>query len=137
MDKTCEGVTFRIAPVGGDSNAATETSLSVIDQAGNSKAIEKPEEMQDYTAVGLGCAVAKTDGKAYFVVEFGELPSGCQFCEWFYLYDTHGNALTRSAPPLLVDESRPEGQQQSPNTREYQQALEKLGIQHPEVSYLK
>jgi hypothetical protein len=93
--------------------------------------------MKDYTAVGLGCAVADTDGKPYFVAQYGELPAGCSFCEWYYLYDANGKQLTHSDPPIVEDKSMPEAQQQSPNNAEYEALIAKLGIQHPEVDYIK
>lgn len=135
MEKTCEGTTFRIAK---DTGAeTTATTLQIVSQDGTARAIDKPEEMREYTAVGLGCAVAASDGKPYFVVQYGELPFGCQFCEWFYLYDASGRQLTSSKPPLLTDASLPEGEQQSANTREYEDMIQKLGITHPEVEYIQ
>jgi hypothetical protein len=134
MEKSCGDVTFRILR---DSQGGTNrTSLSRVGADGGSTTIDKPEEMTDYTAVGLGCAAAG-DGSSYFVVQYGELPSGCKFCEWFYLYDLQGEQLTRSTPPILIDESLPEGERQSSNTREYQALLEKLDIAHPEVEYIR
>lgn len=137
VGKTCEGVTFRIALMSRSSELIKKTSLSLIDDAGAPATITEPEEMSEYTAVGLGCAVAKANGKPYFVVQFGELPYGCRFCEWFYLYDADGMQLTRSNPPIVTDTSLPEGAQQSSNTQEYQLAIEKLQVTHPDMSYIQ
>ncbi len=53
--------------------------------------------MDGYTAVGLAC-VQDRSGTPYFVVQYGELPFGCSFCEWYYLYDASGRQLTHSTP---------------------------------------
>lgn len=136
MDKTCEGVTFRIVrkQSSGDSG---RTSLQIVGPDGQARDVRDPEEMAEYTAVGLGCAVAASDRKPYFIVQYGDLPYGCEFCEWFYVYDSTGKQLTSSKPPLLTDASLPEGEQQTPNTREYEAMIRKLGIAHPEVEYIQ
>ena len=105
----------------------TQTDLSIRDAARKSVDVAKPSEMADYTAVGLDCAVA-SDNTHYFVVQYGERPYGCGFCEWYYLYDASGKQLTRSNPIFLSDSSLPEGKQQTPNNREFDAALDKLGI---------
>lgn len=139
MDKTCGGATFRIvhARPAGDDAGGKATLLQLVGQDGTASPVAKPEEMHEYTAVGLGCALAEADGKPYFVVQYGELPFGCEFCEWFYLYDATGKQLTSSNPPLLTDTSLPDGEQQSANTREYEEMIAKLGIKHPEVEYIQ
>lgn len=105
----------------------TQTDLSIGDATGRSVDVAKPSEMADYTAVGLDCAVA-SDNSHYFIVQYGERPYGCGFCEWYYLYDAAGKQLTRSNPIFLNDSSLPEGKQQTPNNREFDAALDKLGI---------
>lgn len=138
MEKTCGGATFRIVDDAADGTAESKTTtLQLVRGDGTATTIEKPEEMREYTAVGLGCAEASSDGQPYFVVQYGELPFGCEFCEWFYLYDVAGKQLTKSNPPILTDASLPEGEQQSANTREYEDVIQKLGITHPEVDYIK
>lgn len=140
MKKSCAGVEMHLlsaAPVQGESGEVLRaTSLEIVDSAGQQVPINKPEEMKDYTAVGIGCAVA-ADGKPYFVAQYGELPTGCSFCEWYYLYDANGKQLTHSDPPIVEDKSLPEAQQQSPNNAEYEALITKLGIEHPEVDYIK
>lgn len=135
MDKACGSGIFRI--IRNDTGSAQATTLQRIGPDGSAKNIVPPAEMGDYTAVGLACAPAATDGKSYLVVQYGELPFGCEFCEWFYLYDASGRQLTRSEPPLLDDSSLPAGKQQSANTREYESLIQTLGIEHPEVDYLR
>ena len=140
MKKSCAGLEMQLvfaAPVqGAGANAQRITSLTLLDGTGQQVAIAKPVEMEGYTAVGLGCAVA-ANGKPYFVAQYGELPAGCSFCEWYYLYDEHGKQLTHSDPPVIEDKDLPEAQQQSPNNAEYEALIAKLGIQHPEVDYIK
>ena len=139
MDKSCEGVTFRIVhdDVGESDNKATATTLQRIGSDGTANRVEKPEEMAGYTAVGLACAVATSDSRPYFVVQYGELPFGCEFCEWFYLYDADGKQLTSSKPPILSDAALPEDRQQTANTREYEEAIKTLGITQPEIAYVR
>lgn len=136
--KTCQNATFRVTRHEPASGAgASATTLQILNQNGEASDIAKPGEMGDYSAVGLGCAIAASDGKPYFIVQYGELPFGCEFCEWFYLYDAKGAQLTSSAPSLLTDASLPDGTQQSANTKEYELMIQKLGIEHPELEYVK
>lgn len=141
VEKNCDGITYRITAGEPSSDAGSKgigtTKLFLIDATGTEVEIDKPAEMSGYTAVGLGCAIAESDSKPYFVVQYGELPYSCKFCEWFYLYDGSGRQLTSSTPPILVDGSLPADEQQTPNTREYSAALEKLGISHPQVEYVQ
>lgn len=137
MDKTCQDTTFRITRRESASGGGAATALQVVGQDGKTSDIAKPGEMGHYTAVGLGCAIAASDGKPYFIVQYGELPFGCEFCEWFYLYDAKGAQLTSSTPPLLTDASLPDGDRQTANTKEYELMIQKLGIEHPEVEYIK
>lgn len=141
MKKSCADAEMHLlidAPVQRASKGIPRaTSLKIVSSTGQQMVIVKPEEMKDHTAVGLGCAVAEIDGKPYFVAQYGELPTGCSFCEWYYLYDASGKQLTHSNPPVVVDKSMPDGQQQSPNNGEYEAMIAKLGIQHPEIDYIK
>ena len=141
MKKSCAGAEMHLlidVPVQvASEDVPRTTSLKIVNTAGQQVAIAKPEEMKDYTAVGIGCAVADTDGKPYFVAQYGELPTGCSFCEWYYLYDADGQQLTHSNPPIVEDKSMPAAQQQSPNNAEYEALISRLGIQHPEVDYIK
>ncbi|WP_250862528.1 hypothetical protein, partial [Caballeronia sp. INML3] len=88
------------------------TSLALVDSAGRQVIIDTPEEMEGYAVIGLGCAVADADGKPYFIAQYDELPEGCSFCEWYYLYDANGKQLTHSYPPVIEEKSMPEAQQQ-------------------------
>lgn len=134
VDKTCKATTFRITR---SKPGESATTLQIVGNDGKASEIAKPREMGDYTAVGLGCGIAASDGNPYFIVQYGELPSGCAFCEWFYLYDAEGTQLTNSSPPLLTDESLPDGGQQTANTLEYERMLQKLGVEHPSVEYVR
>jgi len=108
------------------STSCTKTELTLRD-GGAAHALSSPAEMASYTAVGLDCVTA-SNGTPYLVVQYGELPYGCEFCEWYYLYDATGMQLTHSAPIILEDASLPAGKQQIPNNREFEAALDKLGI---------
>lgn len=126
MHKECAGARLHLTALPATDGAATRTRLD-IEKDGQRRTLEAPAEMEGYTAVGLACA-QDAQGVSYFVVQYGELPYGCAFCEWFYLYDANGRQLTHSDPPL-----RGEADAQSPNNDEYAQLIAKLGIQHPEV----
>lgn len=138
MEKTCQGTTFRIVPDTREGAAETmSTALELEHPGGSVLPIGKPVEMAGYTAVGLGCAVAASDNESYFVVQYGELPEGCSFCEWFYLYDAAGKQLNASDPPILVDESLPDGERQLPNNLDYKRVTEALDFPRPEIAYVK
>lgn len=126
MQKDCQGTGMHLTALAAADGASRQTRLE-IERDGQRRAIDKPEEMKDYTAVGLGC-VQDQAGAPYFVVQYGELPYGCEFCEWYYLYDAAGKQLTHSIPPLREEDGR-----QAPNNDEYARLLGELGIEHPEV----
>ncbi|WP_315385444.1 hypothetical protein [uncultured Stenotrophomonas sp.] len=126
MHKECPGARLHLTALPAQDGQATQTRLE-IEKDGQRRTIDAPAEMRGYTAVGLAC-VEDQQGTSYFVVQYGELPYGCAFCEWFYLYDANGKQLTHSNPPV-----RGEGESQSPNNDEYSQLIAKLGIKHPEV----
>jgi hypothetical protein len=136
--KNCREVEFRLVAGPQTTSEGSQTvALHLTRTDGATVQIAPPEEMAGYAPVGLGCTVAESADKPYFVVQYGELPAGCAFCEWFFLYDGEGKQLTRSVPPLLEDETLPEGQRQSSNNAEYETMLGKLGIEHPEVDYIE
>jgi hypothetical protein len=126
MHKECAGARLHLTALPAQEGQTTQTRLE-IEKDGQRRIIDAPEEMRGYTAVGLAC-VEDAQGTSYFVVQYGELPYGCAFCEWFYLYDANGTQLSHSNPPM-----RGEGEMQSPNNDEYSQLIAKLGIKHPEV----
>jgi hypothetical protein len=130
MHKECPGARLHLTALPAKDGEATRTRLE-IEKDGQRRTIDAPAEMSGYTAVGLAC-VEYAQGTSYFVVQYGELPYGCAFCEWFYLYDANGNQLTHSNPPI-----RGEADAQSPNNDEYSQLIAKLGITHPEVDYIE
>lgn len=91
--------------------------------------------MKDYTPVGVECVVA-ANGSPYFVVQYGERPFGCEFCEWYYLYDGNGKQLTHSNPAILTDDSLPDSKQQSPNNMEFDEMADALEIGEIDVKLL-
>lgn len=128
VNKDCHGVRLTLSAL--DTADAESTSTQVeLTHNGKSRHIDTPEDMRDYTAVGLGCT-QDSSGTPYFVVQFGELPYGCEFCEWFFLYDANGRPLNRSQPPITTEAGG-----QAPNNVEYQELLHRLGLQHPEIDY--
>jgi len=138
MQKKCAGAELQLIVQGLPSpQGAQSTALQMVTPEGKTVDIRKPNELSEYTAVGLGCVTSQKDSRPYFVVQYGELPSGCSFCEWYYLYDAQGKQLTRSEPPLLEDETLPNGDTQYPNNQEFEALMQKLGIKQPEITYVK
>ena len=127
MIKECSGIRAHLAALPAQADASTKTRVE-IERGGGREELASPPEMQDYTAVGLGCA---NDGKGvdYLIVQYGELPYGCEFCEWYFLYDAQGQLLNHATPPLREEEGK-----QAPNNDEYERKLEELGLKHPEMA---
>jgi len=113
-----------------------KTSLMLKTRDGQTKRLTNPKGMEDYTATGLTCSASKVNKASYFVVSYGELPSGCEFCEWYHLYDAKGNSLTSSNPPLLENPNAPPAQNMAPNNKEFDELNGKLGLEKFTVKYL-
>jgi hypothetical protein len=105
----------------------TQTTLRLDSTA----ELPEPKGMKPYTAVGLACTKAR-DGTPYLVVQYGERPEGCEFCEWFHLYTTQGELLTQSSPAILKD-----GRDQRPNNKEFSTRSKELGIVFPDIQLLR
>lgn len=125
-------VSVRCGPSGMSIRASglryNRTSLHVRRSAGSIVELRRPSEMADCAAVGLACAQAAT-GEPYFIVEYGELPLSCKFCEWHFLHDTSGSRLTHSDPPVLFDTDSPHpAGQYVANNREFSALAKKLRI---------
>ncbi|WP_242162773.1 hypothetical protein [Lysobacter sp. M15] len=133
----CNGKEMRLQDDATDpATGMKRTKLQFVRSGRAVSAIGLPGEMRDYTPVGVSCAISRSNGRPYFVVQFGERPRGCKFCEWFYLYDQDGKQLTRSVPVILKDETLPETQQQYPNNEEYTALAERLRLPDAEMSYI-
>ncbi len=132
MHIDCQGTRLHLAARPTQDTDASRLTTLEIEKDGARQAIAAPKEMDGYTAVGLAC-VQDRSGTPYFVVQYGELPFGCSFCEWYYLYDASGRQLTHSTPPL----HGAEGEEQEPNNDEYEKLIDSLGIKHPEVNYIE
>lgn len=132
MHIDCQGTRLHLAAQPTQDTDASRLTTLEIEKDGARQAIAAPKEMDGYTAVGLAC-VQDRSGTPYFVVQYGELPFGCGFCEWYYLYDASGRQLTHSTPPLRGAE----GEEQEPNNDEYEKLIDSLGIKHPEVNYIE
>lgn len=99
------------------------------------RAVAKPGGMEQYTPTGLACATSRESGH-FFIVEYGELPTGCKFCEWFHLYDGSGKPLTASSPAIVRLHGRDPTQDQAPNNAEFTALSKELGLDAPEIQYL-
>jgi hypothetical protein len=92
--------------------------------------------MARYTAIGLACARAKDD-TPYLLVQFGERPEGCKFCEWLHVYTLRGKLLTKSQPPILRDNTQSDQSALMPNNSEFNALSKKLGLERPQFEFLK
>jgi hypothetical protein len=100
-----------------------------LEQSSTIKQLRNPVEMSAYAPVGVACTHSRSN-KPFFVVQFGELPEGCESCEWFYVYSPDGNVLTISQPAMLGS-----GPDQVPNNREYDQLTLRMGLSRPTFDY--
>lgn len=88
-----------------------------------------PGGMQDFAPVGMGCAVSAS-GQQYLVVQYGEVPSGCKVCEWFFIYDARGAPMNEAIPP-----TRGYAETLEANNDGYERLLNELGLRHPSIEY--
>lgn len=124
LNVQCGMATARIGFTG-----PTSTEGSYVTADGKVTSLQTPKGLENYTPVGLGCSAA-AQGETYLIVQFGEFPEGCQFCEWFALYDATGKLLTSNTPPFYG-----EGRDRSPNNDEYEKALANHQLKHPAIEF--
>ena len=133
----CGSAEFALSVDASGGENAERTTLRLLGPEGHGKAIAVPDALKDYVPVGIGCATSPVDGRAYLVVQYGQLPEGCSFCEWFHLYDTDGNVLTSNTRAILLDQGQPPGKQEYPDNESYDAMLKKLQIKQPEIQYVE
>lgn len=126
MDATCGPARYRIART---ADAGTTLVLLGVD---GERVLAAPAGLSDFAPVGMACA-AGTGGTPYLVVQYGDPTNACAGCEWFVLYDTEGQAVTRHEPAFVEDVNPPATRRRSANNAAYEAALQRLGIEHPEV----
>jgi len=134
LAKVCHGATMKITCSPANANCV-DTKLTLLKRDGAKVNPAKPKGLEKYTAVGLTCTYA-TDGTPYFLVDYGERPRGCEFCEWTATYDINGKVLTSNDPPILHDPSRPPAKQDYPNNEELNALFKKLGLKKVNTEYL-
>ncbi|RPD85361.1 hypothetical protein [Luteimonas sp. 100069] len=88
-----------------------------------------PRGMQGYVPVGMGCA-RSASGQQYLVVQYGEMPSGCKVCEWFFIYDERGMPMNEAVPP-----TRGYGETLEANNDAYERLLSEHALRHPSIEY--
>ena len=136
ISETCGATTATLQCKAG-SRDCTQTTLNLKTADGKTVPLEKPKGLEkQYTAVGLVCAKA-TDQTPYVKVEYGELPRGCEYCEWVALYDTKGTLLTHNDPAILIDETRGTDDNKYPNNKEFTTLAKKLGLPKTKYHYLQ
>lgn len=132
MERTCGAAHIRLAT----GAVPEQVTLLFVQPDGTAKAAPAPAGLSDYVPVGLACARGR-DGADYVVVQYGEAEEGCSVCEWFALFDATGAALTRHEPAFVEIPDLPPAQRQAPNNAEYDAAIVRLGIAHPEIDYFR
>ena len=133
LSKHCGAATMTIQCTPGSVDCS-QTTLTIKTTGGESRTLEKPKGIGTYTAVGLACG--STHHGTYFVVQYGEHPRGCAFCEWYHLYTADGKVLTHSDPPVLTDTTLPPAQQQYPNNKEYNEIAKRLDLRELDMEFL-
>lgn len=131
--ETCGEATVVLQCSGKD---CTRTSLQLMTAHGPTLRIANPSGLGRYSAVGLGCAVA-SDQTPYVVVQYGELPTGCEFCEWFHVLDAKGQWLTHSVPAILTDRTLPIAHDRVPNNVEFNAFSRKWKLGKPHVKFIQ
>jgi hypothetical protein len=126
-------MTIHCAP---NSTDCKQTTLTFKPAEGRARVVDKPKGLGGYTAVGLACASAP-DHSQYFVVQYGERPYGCAFCEWYHIYSKDGTLLTHSDPAILTDTALPPAQQQHPNNKEYNELSKRLELDEQEIELFR
>ncbi|WP_394002919.1 hypothetical protein ACF3M1_00525 [Luteimonas sp. WGS1318] len=118
----CDGTRWALL---GDGEAARVQSQS----RDKPLALPKPDGMEDFVPVGMGCAQSSAGGE-YLVVGYGEAWLGCNICEWFFVYDREGRPLNHSVPPMI-------GEMDSlyPNNEGYTQVTHQLQLERPDIYY--
>lgn len=133
LSKQCGNAMMTIQCTLGSADCS-QTTLTIKTTGGESRTLEKPKGIDRYTAMGLACG--STDYETYFVVQYGEHPRGCAFCEWYHLYTADGKVLTHSDPPVLTDTTLPPTQQQYPNNKEYSEIAKRLDLRELDMEFL-
>lgn len=131
--ETCGEITVVLQCAGTD---CMRTSLQLMTAHGHALHIANPNGLESYSAVGLGCAVA-SDQASYVVVQYGELPSGCEFCEWFHVLDAKGQWLTHSVPAILIDRTLPVAHDQVPNNLGFNAFSRKWKLGKPHITFIQ
>lgn len=91
--------------------------------------LARPDGMDLYVPVGLGCARTSAGGE-HLVVQYGESLLGCKVCEWLFIYDEAGRPMHNSVPAF-----NGEGSTLAPNNDGYGRVAETLGLQKPVIEY--
>jgi hypothetical protein len=112
-------------------------SLVLKDSSGRYSKMATPKDMEKLSPIGLACSVSSNNTLSYFVVEYGELPAGCEYCEWFHIYDTHGKLLTSSYPSVLNIDGMEPPRDKAPNNIDFTSWSKKLGLGKSEEEYLQ
>ncbi len=131
----CGGSQLQLSAYSQDSTQTlNRTTLHLTQPDGSAVELHTPAELSHYSAVGIACDMSPVDHLPYFTVQYGELPSGCEFCEWYVLYNAQGQRVTRNRPPLLEDRSLPAGHKRYPNNADA--AIKRFALPEPRITFI-
>ncbi len=137
LSLTCGSAKVTMSCKEGSSCTKTVMGMTTVD--GKSVMLAQPKGLEDHTATGMAC-VAAADKTKYVEVELGDLPRGCEYCEWHALYDLKGRKLSDNTPAILVDKEREAfnpGSGSYPNNDEINLLVKKLGLEKPDIQYIQ
>lgn len=117
------------------SSACNKTTMTIKESHKQNVTITPPNEIlntNNLTIVGMACQ-KDLDGNALIVVQYGELPFDCEFCEFFAFYDTNGKVLTLNNP-LFINSSE---EKPTPNNLEFNKLFKKQKMQWIDLNYIQ
>lgn len=137
LSSVCAESTVSIECSKKEEGLCVKTDLFFTQKGGFRKKVTQPAEMlkEALTATGLACVSGKQGVRV--IVEYGGLPSGCSVCEFFYLYDTQGQALTPSHPAFrkVKRGGKPPIEDVEPNNDAFDAQVKREGIGRFETIY--
>ena len=94
MHIDCQGTRLHLAAQPTQDTDASRLTTLEIEKDGARQAIAAPRR---WTAIPpLAWPACRTAAVRRTSSQYGELPFGCSFCEWYYLYDASGRQLTQA-----------------------------------------
>lgn len=103
VHKKCHTFEVELKCIPSKKVSCDKTDISIFKKNNTPIKLSYPTEMkkEGQMPVGFACITSPKDHKEYVLVEYGELPFGCEFCEWFYLYDENGKLLNKNKTAFI------------------------------------